>query len=67
MSSKSTPNAATRAAEETEAKKKASADREPTTEEQEIASRMDLDSDVAGHEEEMLERGSAQKGEGRLP
>jgi hypothetical protein len=42
-------------------------DRAATPQEKAAAGSRELEPDVAGHEEEMLERGANQKGEGRLP
>jgi hypothetical protein len=61
------PDAATRAAETEEARASAKADREPTPDEAKIADGLELDPEVAPHEEEMLEKGAHAKGEGRLP
>ncbi len=59
--------AETRAAERAEAQQSAGADRAPTAEEEARADAVELDPDVVAHEEEMLERGAHQQGEGRLP
>lgn len=61
------PSSETRAAERADAAKAAEADREPTREEERIADSFPLDPEVAEHEEEMLERGAHQEGEGKLP
>ena len=61
------PSEATRQAEREDAHTTAHADREPTADEEERAERQQLDPDVAEHEQEMVERGAQQKGEGRLP
>jgi hypothetical protein len=61
------PSAETRGAEREEAETRAGADREPTGDEAERADARPLDPEVAEHEQEMAERGSDQKGEGRLP
>jgi hypothetical protein len=61
------PSAATRKAEDAEARAEHDSDRAATPEEEAAAEPHDLDPDVAEHEEEMLERGADQKGEGRLP
>jgi hypothetical protein len=53
--------------ERREALAEAEAGREPTPEEEEAAERNELDEDVPGHYDEMTDRGTAQKGEGRLP
>ena len=61
------PNEETREAERREAEKRAGADREPTEDEARAAEAQgDLDGSVAEHEEEMMERGANQKGEGRI-
>jgi hypothetical protein len=61
------PNAETREAERAEAQAKHESDRAPTPEEDAAAEAQELDPDVVGHEEEMLELGANQQGEGRLP
>lgn len=61
------PNAETREAERAEAQAKHESDRAPTTQEEDAAPAQEVDPDVAEHEEEMLERGANQQGEGRLP
>ena len=61
------PDAATREAERVEAQAKHESDRAPTPEEQAAAEAYELGPDVAEHEEDMLERGANQQGEGRLP
>ena len=60
------PTADTRAAEEAEMSKQGQADRLPTDEEARAAERNELTDDVIEHEEEMLERGAHQQGEGRI-
>jgi hypothetical protein len=67
MSDRTRPSRATRAAERSEAQHEHAADREPTEEEEALAEKSTLDPEVAEHEEEMLERGAHQEGEGRLP
>jgi hypothetical protein len=60
--------AETRAAEEDEAQRAAGADRMPTQEEARLAEKHgEVDESVAEHEEEMMERGVEEKGEGRIP
>jgi hypothetical protein len=61
------PSAETREAEHAEAHAKHESDRAPTPEEDAAAEAQELEPDVAEHEEEMLERGANQQGEGRLP
>jgi hypothetical protein len=61
------PSAETRAAERAEAQQPAGADRAPTGDEEVRADALELDPDVVAHEEEMLERGAHQQGEGKLP
>lgn len=61
------PDATTREAERAEASRTAGADRAPTPEEERLAEGNSLDDDVKAHEEDMLARGVAQKGEGRIP
>jgi hypothetical protein len=61
------PNAETREAERVEAQAKHESDRAPTPEEDAAADAHEVAPDVAEHEEEMLERGVNQQGEGRLP
>ncbi len=61
------PNAETREAERVEAQSKHESDRAPTPQEERVADAQALDPDVAEHEEEMLERGVNERGEGRLP
>jgi hypothetical protein len=61
------PNAETRGAERAEAQAKHESDRAPTPQEEDAAEAQGVDRDVAEHEEEMLERGANQRGEGRLP
>jgi hypothetical protein len=60
------PDPKTREAERREAEKSAGADRAPTPEEERLAEEHSLDETVVEHEEEMLERGAKQKGEGRI-
>jgi hypothetical protein len=61
-------SAATRAAEQHDARVNADPDRMPTPEEEQAAERYrDLgDADVASHEREMLDRGANVKGEGEI-
>ena len=61
------PSPATREAERAEAEKGAGSDRMPTEPEERDAERNDIDDDVREHEQEMLERGASQEGEGRIP
>jgi hypothetical protein len=61
------PSSETREAERAEATKTAAADRQPTPDEEKIADSLEVDPDVAAHEEEMMERGANQQGEGKLP
>ena len=61
------PSAETRAAERDDAQQSARADGAPTPEEEAIADSVELDPDVAAHEQEMAERGANQQGEGKLP
>ena len=60
------PSAETREAERGEAQVEHESDRAPTPEE-EAAAPQAVERDVAEHEEEMLQRGANQQGEGRLP
>ena len=60
------PSAETREAEHADAQAKHESDRAPTPEEEAVAAQ-EVEPDVAEHEEEMLERGANQQGEGRLP
>ena len=60
------PNAETRDAEKREANVRAGADRPPTDAEAGRAEEQKPDRSVAQHEEEMMERGARQKGEGRI-
>jgi hypothetical protein len=66
-SDRTRPSPDTREAESREAGRRASADRQPTAEEEALAERNELDEDVVEHEKEMAERGAHQKGEGRIP
>ena len=61
------PSAETRAAERDDAQQSAHADGAPTPEEEAIADAVQPDADVAAHEQEMMERGANQQGEGKLP
>jgi hypothetical protein len=65
MAQPTKPTKETQRAEEADARKKASADRPPTAEE-ERAAPTSVDAEVRRHEEEMLERGVNQEGEGRI-
>jgi hypothetical protein len=66
-SDRTRPSPETREAESREAGRGASADRQPTSEEEALAERNELDEGVVEHEKEMAERGAHQKGEGRIP
>jgi hypothetical protein len=66
-SDRTRPSPETREAESREASRPASADRQPTSEEEALAQRNELDEGVVEHEKEMAERGAHQKGEGRIP
>jgi hypothetical protein len=62
------PDATTRATEAEDAQTRAGSDEEPTPEEEAAAERAgDLDPEVSRTYEDAIERGAAQKGEGRLP
>jgi hypothetical protein len=61
------PSAETHAAERAEAQQSAGADRAPTADEEARADALELAPDVVAHEEDMLERGAHQEGEGKLP
>jgi hypothetical protein len=61
------PDPATRDAEREDAGTQAGADRPPTEDEERRAEEKTLDESVIEHEEEMLERGAKQRGEGRVP
>ena len=61
------PSAETREAEHAEAQATHESDRAPTPQEEAVAEAQELEPDVAEHEEEMLERGANQQGEGRVP
>ncbi len=61
------PSRETRAAEREEAEQPAGADRMPTEDEERLAEEHKVNESVAEHEEEMLERGANQRGEGRVP
>lgn len=65
-SARTTPTAATRAAERAEAGVTAGPDRMPT-EEEERSAPTDVSEEQRKHEREMLERGARQQGEGRIP
>ena len=60
------PSGATRAAEREEAGVAAGADR-PPTEDEANAAPTEVTDEQRAHEEEMLERGANQQGEGRIP
>jgi hypothetical protein len=60
------PSDATREAEHVEAQAKHESGRAATPEEEAVAAQ-EVGRDVAEHEEEMLERGADQQGEGRVP
>jgi hypothetical protein len=60
------PDSDTRAADRKEAKKSAGPDRPPTADEERRADDLVLDDSVVEHEEEMIERGAKQRGEGRI-
>ena len=64
MTERTQPDAPTRAADRDP---HTDAGRDPTPEEERLADENELDPSVAEHEEEMLERGAHQQGEGRLP
>ena len=67
MSDQIRPSKATRDAESREATKAAAPDRPPTSDEDAAAERAGrLDERVVEHEQEMLERGANQRGEGRI-
>jgi hypothetical protein len=61
------PSDRTRATEDEDARTPARADREPTSDEENVADRLELDPEVTKHYEEMTERGANQEGEGRVP
>jgi hypothetical protein len=67
MSRRTRPTTKTRAAERREAKTSPREDRAPTSEEERLAQLHDVDTAVAEHVQEMLERGAKQAGEGRIP
>jgi len=67
MADRTRPSSETRESERKEASRAHVADREPTPDELHLADALPLDPDVADYEEEMLERGAHQKGEGRIP
>lgn len=60
------PDPETRAADRNEAQQPSGADRAPTADEEKSADDLELDDSVAEHEEEMMDRGAKQKGEGRI-
>jgi hypothetical protein len=57
---------ATHEADRRDAEVRGHSDRMPTPEEEALAESNALDPDVIAHEEEMIERGANQKGEGRI-
>jgi hypothetical protein len=61
------PSTETRKAERAEAQVAHKSDRAPTPQEEAATEARRVDPDVAEHEEEMLDRGTNQRGEGRLP
>lgn len=62
------PDKTTRATEEEDARVSSGSDKQPTPEEEEAAERAGTpDADVSRNYEDAIERGAAQKGEGRLP
>jgi hypothetical protein len=67
MADQTRPDAATREAEQREARQSHDAGREPTPMEEEAADAVDPDPSVAEAYEEATERGAQQEGEGRLP
>jgi hypothetical protein len=66
MSDRTRPSSETREADARDAQREPSADRAPTAEEEQLAEGNTLDESVKEAEEEMLERGAHQKGEGRI-
>ncbi len=66
MTDHTKPTPETRAAEREEANAPHQPDREPTEDEAAAAEVLELDPEVAKHEQEMAERGAKQKGEGRI-
>jgi hypothetical protein len=62
-----TPSDATRAAEDSDARREHVPDRAPTAEEVEDADEAPRDAEAGAHYEEMAKRGAHQQGEGRLP
>jgi hypothetical protein len=66
MTDHTKPTPETRAAEREEANAPHEPDREPTADEAAAAEVLELDPEVAKHEQEMAERGAKQKGEGRI-
>jgi len=66
MTDHTKPSPETRAAEREEASAPHQSDREPTKDEAAAAEVLELDPEVAKHEQEMAERGAKQKGEGRI-
>jgi hypothetical protein len=66
-SERTRPSPETREAERVDASRRAGPDEAPTPDEEARADALELDPDVATHEEEMQKRGARQEGEGRLP
>ena len=66
MTDHTKPTSATRTAEQAAAGVAHEADRPADDAEAKLADEHKLDPDVVAHEEEMLERGKNQKGEGRI-
>jgi hypothetical protein len=67
MSNRTKPDDDPRAAERAQATAAHEPDRAATAEEAAKADELELDPDVAEHEQEMAERGKHQEGEGRIP
>jgi hypothetical protein len=67
MSDHTQPSKATRDEEERQAQHSHDAGQGPTPDEEALADANTASPAVAEHEEEMLERGASQQGEGRLP
>ena len=67
MDSPTRPSPETRDAEAAEADRPAGADRMPTEEEARLAEEHQVDESVAEHEEEMMDLGVEQRGEGQIP
>ncbi len=66
MDTPTRPSPETRAAERGDARQPAGADRMPTPDEERLAEAHPSGESVAEHEEEMLDRGAHQRGEGRI-